>query len=320
MSAHESEKLAEIAARLRGDDSGARRVTVMALAECAHEPGAGRLLLAALHDTDPSVRAEAAKVIDEFPAEELTQPLIGALTAPDESVRGAAARALADLKDPAAGTALLTALEGASDPFVLAAILRALRNLRHDPALQAGLQLLAHEHAAVRHEAVGLLGYLRKPDTMADIARLALSDTQPEVRRQAVAALVSGDPEVVGWTLIRAVADPDWQVRAESSSVIGRLKIAAGIGALIQATEDPSWQVRERAVEALGQLRARKALSAIGRCATDAISNLRKAAVTAIGEIGDSEGRCYLEPALLDGDPDVRKMARWALGQLGRAA
>ena len=320
MSEYESEELERIAARLKQSDSGARRVAVMALAESAHEPGAGRLLQVALHDADPAVRAEAAKVIDEFPAEELTEALIGALTATDETVRNAAARALADLKDPAAGAALLAALQGASDPFVLAATLRALRNLRHEPALQAGLRLLAHEHAAVRHEAVGLLGYLRQPETMADIARLVLSDPQPEVRRQAVAALVSGDPDAVGWTLIRAVADADWQVRAESSSVIGRLKIAGGVSALIQATEDASWQVREKAVEALGQLGARKALPAIGRCAADEISNLRKAAVTAIGEIADAEGRRYLEPALRDSDPDVRKMARWALERLGLAA
>lgn len=320
MSQYESADLGRIALRLRDGDAGTRRVAVMDLAESAHEPGAGRLLLVALHDTDPAVRAEAAKVIDEFPAEELTEALIGALTASDEKVRGAAARALADLKDPGAGAALLAALQGASDPFVLAATLRALRNLRYEPAMQAGLRLLAHDHAAVRHEAVGLLGYLRKPETMADIARLALSDPQAEVRRQAVAALVSGDPQAIEWTLIRAVADADWQVRAESSSVIGKLRIAGGAGALIQATEDANWQVREKAVEALGQLGARKALPAIGRCATDEISNLRKAAVTAIGEIADAEGRRYLEPALLDNDPDVRKMARWALDRLGRAA
>jgi HEAT repeat protein len=320
MSQYDSAELEQIAERLRQRDAGARRVAVMDLAESAHEPGAGRLLLVALHDADSSVRAEAARVIDEFPAEELTEALIGSLTASDENVRNAAARALADLKDPAAGTALITALEGASDPFVLAATLRALKNLRHEPALHAGLRLLAHEHPAVRHEAVGLLGYLRRPETMADIARLALSDPQAEVRRQAIAALVSGDPEAVGWTLIRAVADADWQVRAESASVIGRLKIAGGVSALMQATEDASWQVREKAVEALGQLGARKALPAIGRCAADEISNLRKTAVTAIGEIADPEGRRYLEPALLDSDPDVRKMARWALDRLGRAA
>jgi HEAT repeat protein len=320
MSEYESAPLRQIAARLQQIDPGTRRVAVMGLAEAAHEPGAGQLLLVALHDADPSVRAEAAKVIDEFPAEELTEALIGALTAADENVRNACARALADLKDPAAGAALLTALQGASDPFVLAATLRALKNLRYEPALQAGLKLLAHGHAAVRHEAVGLLGYLRQPATMADIARLALSDPQAEVRRQAIAALVSGDPGAVGWALIRAVADADWQVRAESASMLGRLKIADGIGALIQATEDSSWQVREKAVEALGQLGARRALPAIGRCAADEISNLRKAAVTAIGEIADLEGRRYLEPALRDSDPDVRKMARWALDRLGRAA
>jgi HEAT repeat protein len=81
-------------------------------------------------------------------------------------VRSAAARALADFKEPAPGMALLGALQGAADPLVIAAILRALKSLRHEPAQQVALALLAHEHTAVRHEAVSLLALLQKPETV----------------------------------------------------------------------------------------------------------------------------------------------------------
>lgn len=235
-------------------------------------------------------------------------------------VRSAAARALADLEQPAAGTALLAALHSTSDPVVIAAILRALKSLRHEPAHQAALALLSHQHPAVRHEAVGLLGFLRKRQTLPEIARLALADCAADVRRQAVAALVSGERHAVAPTLQLTLRDPDWQVRAESAYVIGRLKISSALSALIEACGDLSWQVCEKAVEALGELRARQALPAIGLCAMAEISNLRRAAVASIGEIGDSEGRPYLAPALHDSDPGVRQLARWVLDRLDRAA
>jgi HEAT repeat protein len=288
----------------------------MDLAEVAHEPGADQLFLRALGDPVAEVRAEAAKVIDEFPPEAITDALIGALTATDGTLRASAARALADLKDPAAGAALLQALEIAADPFVLEAVLHALRNLQYAPALPAGLRLVRHAESGVRREAIGLLGYLRNQASMQVIGDRALSDAEPDVRRQAVAALVGGEAAVVGRYVVGALADGNWQVRAESAGVLGRLRLAESIEPLMQAAADPVWQVREKAAQALGTMGARQAIPTLGRCAADPVSNLRKTAIAALGEIGEPAAAAYLEPALEDSDPDVRKIARWALSQL----
>lgn len=316
------EELTEIEHRLADETPAGRRVAVMQLAELAHEPGAERLLVRALGDSDASVRAEAAGILDEFPPERITEALIGALTAADAIVRDGAARSLADLKDPAAGPALLAALVRSEAPFVTASVLRALRNLRYVPALRAAIELTGHADASVRREAVGLLGYLPDGGSLKLIGEKAASDPEPEVRRQAVAALVGGAAEVVAPFLVRALEDDSWQVRAESAKVLGRIQVFQAVPALVQAAADDVWQVREKAAEALGSMRerAREGLPALGRCAAEPISNLRKAAIAALGEIGDPAARRYLEPALEDADPDVRKLARWALGRLESAA
>jgi HEAT repeat protein len=309
-------ELSQIAQRLAADHPAVRRVAIMDLAEVSHEPGAEQLFLQALGDPVAEVRAEAAKVIDEFPPETITDALIKALTAPDNTLRVSAARALADLKDPEAGAALLQALELADDPFVLEAVLHALKNLQYAPALDAGLRLTLHAQPGVRREAVGLLGYLRHQPSMQIIGERALADSHPEVRRQAVAALVGGESATVGSYVSRALKDENWQVRAEGAGVLARLRIPASLEPLIQAAADPVWQVREKAAQALGALGSREAIPALGRCAADPVSNLRKTAIAALGEIGDRAAEPYLYPALEDSDPDVRKIARWALSQL----
>lgn len=316
MTYSDNPQLSGIAQRLAADNPAVRRVAIMELAEVSHERGADLLFLQALGDPVAEVRAEAAKVIDEFPPEAITDALIEALTARDDTLRASAARALADLKDPEAGSALLQALELAEDPFVIEAVLHALRNLQYAPALSAGLRLAGHTEAGVRREAVGLLGYLRNQSSMQVIGDRALTDTHSDVRRQAVAALVGGETAVVGRFVAEALQDENWQVRTESAGVLSRLRIPTSVGPLIQAASDPVWQVREKAAQALGALGAREAVPALGRCASDAVSNLRKTAIAALGEIGDQSAAPYLEAALEDGDPDVRKIARWALTQL----
>lgn len=316
MTYSDNPQLSDIAQRLTEESPAVRRVAIMELAEVSHEPGAEQLFLRALGDPIAEVRAEAAKVMDEFPPEAITDALIEALTATDDALRASAARALSDLKDPEAGSALLQALEIADDPFVLEAVLHALRNLQYAPALGAGLRLVGHTEPRVRREAVGLLGYLRNQASMQIIGDRALCDTHPDVRRQAVAALVGGEPSVVGKYVAESLKDENWQVRAESAGVLARLRISASVQPLIQVAADPVWQVREQAARALGALGSPEAVPALGRCAADPVSNLRKAAIAALGEIGDQTAVPYLAPALEDSDPDVRKIARWALSQL----
>ena len=311
--------LLRIAEQLDSPDPGIRRVGVMELVD-SQEPEAVQLLIRALNDEDASVREEAAKVVDEFDADDMADVLVEALNSSDENVRNAAAHALADLKDIRIAPSLITALQGTDDPMVLSGILRALKPLRAPDAKAVALDMFDHADALVRREAIGVIGYLRDAGTLDALIRLSQFDNDDDVRRTAVNALRFGSGEAVGSPLMQALHDSHWQVRAEAAASLGRLRIANALQALINATRDEFWQVREKAVDALGQLRDPKAVEAVGACTSDDNSNLRKAAVSALGEIADRAAKPYLQRVLDDPDPDVRKLAYWAMNRIGYQA
>ncbi|WP_019594433.1 HEAT repeat domain-containing protein [Thioalkalivibrio sp. ALM2T] len=315
MSQYDDPELQDIADKLTSDDVEMRRVGVLALVDSA-EPEAAGLLTQALKDPDPSVRREAAKVVDEFESADIADALLAALGDSDEAVRNAAAHALADLKDTDAAQPLLDALQGSDDPFVIVGILGALKPMRLAESGEPALAFLQHTDAGVRREAVSVLGWLRSPANLPVLMERAREDVDPEVRRVAVSALSYGDPDSIGGALLAGLQDENWQVRTEAASMIGKLRLKAALQTLIEATRDSFWQVREKAVEALGTLRDPQAVEAVGVCTDDPVSNLRKAAVGALGEIGDSRAQAYVESALDDPDPDVRKTALWAQSKL----
>lgn len=311
MSNYADPLLDSIATRLADPDPGIRRVAVMELVD-SPEDEAVELLIKALSDDEESVRMEAAKVIDEFEPRDMMDALVKALTSPDENVQSAAANALADLKDPEAAPALIAALQEDDDPFVVAAILRSLKQLRIKEARPLALELLGSSDERVRREAVSLLGYLQEVDNLPQLKSTAANDPDPEVRRTAIGALVFASADQVGRALIDGLRDENWQVRVEAAKGIGRLDVQAGVDALVAATEDPMWQVQEKAAEAIGKIGAVSAIPALEVCVRNPISNLRKAAVAAAGEIAHPDGLSLVGIALEDNDPDVRKLARWA--------
>lgn len=319
MQSYDGPGVQALADRLNSPDPGVRRVAVLDLVDLGGEEAA-ELLAVALKDSDVAVRQEAAKVVDEFDAEDIADALLGALGDPDELVRNAAASSLADLKDPNAARSLLSALEISDDPFVVAAVLGALKPLRAAEAEAPALRLLHHEDPRVRREAVAVLGWLKRERNVPALLAQASRDDDPEVRRVTASALLFAPPLQVGPTLVEMMQDTHWQVRAEASASIGKIEYKAGTRALMKATADSFWQVRERAAEALGKLQAVEAIDTLGACAQDPSSNLRKAAVGALGEIGHADCRPFVETALDDPDPDVRKLARWAKSQLEAVA
>jgi len=315
---YDDPQLRNVAERLDSPDSEIRRVAVLDLVDLDDAATAG-LLMKALKDSCPSVRFEAAKIVDEFEADDIADALLDALSADDHRVRSAAANALADLKDTAAAPALLAALTG-DDAFVLAGVLRALKPLRVPQAEYPALNYLEHPAAAVRREAVGVLGYLHAESALPRLMSTARNDEDSEVRLSAVGSLVYGQPETVAASLVDALADPHWQVRAEAAVALGKLGIDEAVPPLVAATSDDFWQVREKAAEALGKLRAVAAVDALGECTRDEVANLRKTAIGALGEIAHPNARPFVEAALRDPDPDVRKLARWARDRLDAAA
>src|SRR5690606_24867221 len=136
----------------------------------------------------------------------------------------AAAGSLAELKDARHGSAILQRVDDAdADPFVHSALLRALRELRVPKAFAAAMAGLESGSAPVRREAVGVLGYLKRPEGLGALTRVATNDDDPIVRRAAVGALgYAADVDVLP-ALAAALRDPAWQVREEAAATMGKL-------------------------------------------------------------------------------------------------
>lgn len=314
--AHASDEAA-LAARLASPDAAVRRVAMFELADL-EDPGFVPAFIVALRD-DPSadVRAEAARVLGAWEQPDVVDALCGALLDPDDDVRAAAAQSLSELKDSASG-AVLCRWAARPEPFVRRAVLRGLRELRAPDAFAPALHALDAEHAAVRAEAVAMLGWLKDPRALPPLAGIATTDTAADVRRLAVGAIGFAAPDDASTihALFVALRDHEWQVREEAATTLGKLRVATAREPLVAALDDDYWQVRLRAARALGQLRDAAAAPAVAALLSHAISNLRKEAALALGELRDPATLPALTRALEDHDPEVRKAVRIAIRQI----
>lgn len=313
-------ELAALQPRLTSDDAVVRRLALIELAELEDERHAPWLIWA-LSDHDASVREEAAARLANWEQPDTVEALARALTDEAEPVRRAAAHSLAELKHAESGHLLLPVLAATTDGFTCASILRALRELRLPASCELALKLSSAHEAAVRLEAVAVLGWLKLPPALPLLADVVLRDEDPEVRRAAAGALGYAEGDAALHALAAALRDSAWPVREEAATTLGKLKLQGALEALIASLSDDYWQVRQKAARALGRLKQPRAVSPLIELALGHSSaNLRKEAAIALGEIGDPSARPALEAASEDHDPDVRKLARLALVQLAERA
>lgn len=313
---HSAPEIADLQQRLVSDDAGVRRIAVLEFADVDDEA----LLPAVAHvlrfDVDPALRTEAAGVLAGWDHAAVVDALAEALV--DESpVREAAAQSLSELKDPTVGARLLP-YASHPDPFVCAAALRGLKELRIPEAALPATVALTHADSTVRREAVSVLGWLKHAASLPRLAHAAVQDVDPEVRRVASGALgLASSHEASGVlpALCAALQDGVWTVREEAATTLGKLRADGqrARDALRQAMSDPYWQVRLRAARSLGRLRDGGALPALIEALMHPAGNLRKEAAIALGEIGDPRAIAALQVAESDPDPEVRKAVRLAL-------
>lgn len=307
--------------RLSDADPGVRRVAVLDFADLEDEavlPALARLLR---QDPDATLRAEAARALAGWDVDEAVDSLAAALSDVPE-VAAAAAQSLTELKDPRSGERLL-GHAAASDAFISAASLRALRELRLPAAAAPALAALQHVDATVRREAVAVLGWLKHAPALPLLARVVVADADAEVRRAAAGALGLAAPALVPAVqaaLCEALTDAAWTVREEAASTLGKLRAAGACPALRDAMGDHYWQVRLRAARALGRIGDAASLPVLTAALIHPAGNLRKEAAIALGDIGDIAAAPALNAAGSDPDPEVRKAARLSLQRLGLPA
>ncbi len=308
-------------AKLSATDAAVRRVALIELADLEDPDLVEPVRNALRHDADAAVRAEAARILAAWEDETTVDALCGALLDTSDEVRETAAQSLAALKQAASATTLCR-WAACSEPHVLAAVLRGLRELRAAQSFMPALDALGHANANVRLEAVGVLGWLRDARALAPLARLVTHDDHADLRRAAAGALgfAAADDFLAIHALLVALRDEAWQVREEAATTLGKLRPAIAREPLIAALDDPFWQVGVRAARALGRLGDIDAAPNVASLLTHAVSNLRKEAALALGELCDPRTVPALQAARDDRDPDVRKAVRIALNQLESAA
>jgi len=253
----------ELAALLESAEARVRRAAAWALGEAgkAALPVQERLERRLRDDDAPNVRAAVAGALGALgPAgRPAATALFAALEDGSESVRHAAAQALARLtSDPRDVPRLAKAL-GNDDPYVAAFAAWTLGNLGE--AAAEAVPALAGSLARERTDAVVAAALARiGPAAEAAVPVLveALASADPDRRFRAARTLGRIGPAAAGAVplLTRALTDPNVAVRQHAARALGRIGSAAhpAAAALQRATGDPEEAVRREARQALDRL------------------------------------------------------------------
>jgi len=172
-----------------------------------------------------------------------------------------------------------------------------------DPAADAVLDGFAapSQPEALRNRAMRWLGSVRGRHGLETLKNLLASETAPDVRRHAIAAIgASREPEAQPLILSTARGDRDPRVRAEAVSQLsrGRLpNLAAVLGGI--AENDPDSGVWKRAVGSLASLSDGSGVPELIRLAKSSKSpDVRKEAVRTLGRAHDQRAEAFLEEVL----------------------
>jgi HEAT repeat protein len=250
--------------KMLGDSSAeVRHGLTFALPRCGKEATAALLRLA--DDREAKVRAYAIAGLARLPADEKATLAVLAKKAkddPDRTVRQSALRGLARL-GPAAQGAILAALDD-REPAVQATALQMLPAVKVEakkavPRLRALAEKAENEQ--VREAAVLALGRLGGPEAEAAIGKVLACDNSLTRKAclQHLARKKSATKEHVP-ALIKALADPDADVRALAVHVLGSLggDARSALPAVEKLQKDDDERVRKLAARAVEQIKGKK--------------------------------------------------------------
>ena len=185
------------------------------------------------------------------------------------------------------------------------------------PAVVAALtEALKDSDAEVRKSAMQALVRLRSTAVFEPLVA-ALKDSDAEVRQQAAFGLGQLRDPRASTALTGGLKDEDADVRQQCAFALGQLRDVSAVPGLTAALKDPNEDVRQQAVFALGQIRDPKAAPGLMAALSDAKPDVRQQAAFALGQLRSAEAVPGLIQALKDSDADVRQQAAFALSQVG---
>lgn len=181
--------------------------------------------------------------------------------------------------------ALETVESGLADPdaHVRTAALTAWVGLRGAEAVPAVRAALADSDRLVRTVAAKLAGDLGDASLVEGLTDRALSDTDAWVRRRALASLLQFRDPALAPHVLRALEDPDREVRLEAAKGLPWLGDAVETARLVEILEsEPDWEVRVQAARALAGRTGPDAARALEAAREDESEYVRAAAFRAL--------------------------------------
>ncbi len=349
----------------RGKETERRLLAAYGLG-CLRKQGAPAVpdLIAALVSGEPSLRAAACLALSQiaFASRTAVMPALPELSRllrdPDARVRESAADAIGELRPPRPAVAAeLRRLSRDPVDVVRAAALASLLKLgRATPELVRALSVeLGAKTARARMTAVHALGGTRAAarPALAQLARVAKSDADLELRRAALgaigaigkpspevvkllsealkerdvkqaalAALAECAPRVAAAELEKALADTDAEVRAEAIGGLASDAVERLVPQILRACKDPAPAVRLAAIQALrGAKRDRmRVVSALRAALRDEDSEVRDASLISLQVLGPAAAAALPDLIALLGQRDSAGLAAAALARQGARA
>ncbi len=273
---------------LKGEYFTVRARSAMALANMG-DPRVVPHLLPLLKDRECEVRryacAALAKFRDPSTFDEIANVL---LDDPKIEARQAAARAFAEMKNPAALPYLMEALRASfwwyERDNAIEDLLAAIESVGKEAAPLL-IEALTDKEANVRKYAATLLGRLKEPEAVEELG-VALYDLHSEVGKAAAEALAELGAAAVDY-FVEALRHPEPDVRENAACALGKIDDPRVPALLIGALSDAERNVCKQALISLGRFRAPAALLALKEVAANRadreMSQLAKKLLAAMG-------------------------------------
>ncbi|MGQ0666463.1 MAG: HEAT repeat domain-containing protein [Nitrospiraceae bacterium] len=304
--------LAVITSRVRDRQEHVRIAAYTALAELGLRETAA-ILEDGLLDSSVLVRARAAEAIGKVGLAANSGALRRALGDEMPTVRIAAMTALGEGQATDLTQRFVEISRRAEGPEAVFADAALYRLGRSDKFADITASATLPD-ADVRMAALGILGRLKRPASLAVLAQ-AVYDPIPSVRAFAAGALGEfGSPDGAA-PLTHAVGDETAMVRAVAAGSLGRLGLRENRPLLQALTRDSSFHVRTSAAEGLLRLGDPSAISLAAELARHPDPSIRGAAAQALSVTAEQQALSILHTLSQDQQPLPRLMAAKALGK-----
>lgn len=321
---------AELLADLRSPDCAKRIEAAETLGQSDDALRNSPILVDAIHDSDPKVRAAVAAALGNlnelgdrnYRDQDLScvPVLTEALKDSDPAVRAAAAQSLGqirDVRDNDAVSALREALKDSDEAVMLKAI-GAIDEIRDPGAVPTLIDIYHAKHDNPRVKSVVLFALVSIRDPRAQPVFIdALSLSNSFEREQAVSGLLETlkkqpNPNAVQPLLKLLTTQKTYAV----IQACGATKDSRAFEPLQLLIWSPIPHIRGWAADALGDLGDKRAVPALGELLKDIDKSVRISAAHALSEMSDYQAPKELLDAVHDEDSTVQI---WAAGALGNS-